>query len=60
MVNAETGEQIGTVNTRPHDTWAMTDEERQRRVVMYCELANGMYPATTFVPARQREGQGNG
>jgi hypothetical protein len=50
MMNAETGERIGTMNTRPHDTWAMLDEERQRRVAMYCELANTMHPSTTFTP----------
>ena len=52
MMNAETGERIGTMNTRPHDTWSMLGEERQRRVVMFCELANVMHAPTTFTPTR--------
>jgi hypothetical protein len=52
MVNAETGERIGTMNTRPHDTWAMLDDERQKRVVMYCELASAMHAPTIFTPTR--------
>jgi hypothetical protein len=52
MCNAETGERIGTLNTRPRETWSMLDEERERFVAMFCELANEMHWPTTFIPTR--------
>lgn len=53
MLNAATGQKIGTMNTRPHDTWAMLDSEKAQRVAMYCELANAMHAPTTFIPTGQ-------
>lgn len=51
VLNAATGEKIGTMNTRPHDTWAMLDDEKRKRVVMYCELASAMHAPTVFTPS---------
>ncbi len=50
MVNAATGDKIGTMNTRPHDTWAMLAHEKHERVTMYCNLASAMHAPMTFTP----------
>jgi hypothetical protein len=50
MLNAETEERLGTMNTRPHDTWAMLEREIREREGMFCTLASAMHAPTTFIP----------
>ena len=50
MMSVETGAQVGTMNTRPKNAHALTQEEITARVQMYCDLSNAMHPHFHFAP----------
>lgn len=48
IVNAATGDNVGTVNVRPRDTAVFTAGDMHASVSMFCELFNAMHPDTAY------------